>query len=80
LIDEKQIDISLKRLMKARFELGEMDEPSQVSWAQIPYSVVDSKEHRELALRMARESLVLLQNNQSLLPLNKNLKVAVVGT
>ena len=79
LIDEKQIDISLKRLMKARFELGEMDEPSQVSWAQIPYSVVDSKEHRELALRMARESLVLLQNNQSLLPLNKNLKVAVVG-
>ena len=60
LIDEKQIDISLKRLMKARFELGEMDEPSQVSWAQIPYSVVDSKEHRELALRMARESLVLL--------------------
>ena len=62
LIDEKQIDISLKRLMKARFELGEMDEPSQVSWAQIPYSVVDSKEHRELALRMARESLVLLQN------------------
>lgn len=61
LIDEKQIDISLKRLMKARFELGEMDEPSQVSWAQIPYSVVDSKEHRELALRMARESLVLLQ-------------------
>ena len=80
LIDEKQIDISLKRLMKARFELGEMDEPSQVSWAQIPYSVVDSKEHRELALRMARESLVLLQNNQSLLPLNKNLKVAVVHT
>ena len=79
LIDEKQIDISLKRLMKARFELGEMDEPSQVSWAQIPYSVVDSKEHRELALRMARESLVLLQNNQSVLPLNKNLKVAVVG-
>ena len=58
LIDEKQIDISLKRLMKARFELGEMDEPSQVSWAQIPYSVVDSKEHRELALRMARESPV----------------------
>ena len=79
LIDEKKIDISLKRLMKARFELGEMDSPELVSWAQIPYSVVDSKEHRELALRMARESLVLLQNNQNVLPLNKNLKVAVVG-
>ena len=79
LIDENQIDISLKRLMKARFELGEMDEPSQVSWTQIPYSVVDSKEHRELALRMARESLVLLQNNQDILPLNKSMKVALVG-
>ena len=79
LIDEKKIDISLKRLMKARFELGEMDNPELVSWAQIPYSVVDSKEHRELALRMARESLVLLQNNQNVLPLNKSLKVAVVG-
>lgn len=79
LIDEKKIDISLTRLMKARFELGEMDSPEQVSWAQIPYSVVDSKEHRDLALRMARESLVLLQNNGNVLPLNKNLKVAVVG-
>ena len=79
LIDENQIDVSLKRLMKARFELGEMDEPSQVSWTQIPYSVVDSKEHRELALRMARESLVLLQNNQDILPLNKSMKVALVG-
>jgi len=79
LIDEKKIDVSLTRLMKARFELGEMDSPELVSWAQIPYSVVDSKEHRDLALRMARESLVLLQNNGNVLPLNKNLKVAVVG-
>lgn len=79
LIDEEKIDVSLKRLMKARFELGEMDRPELVSWAQIPYSVVDSKEHRELALRMARESLVLLQNNGNLLPLNKEMKIALVG-
>lgn len=77
LIDESQIDLSLTRLMKARFELGEMDE--NVSWNKIPLSVVDSKEHRELALRMARESMVLLQNNQNILPLSKELKVAVVG-
>ncbi|MDE6173269.1 MAG: glycoside hydrolase family 3 C-terminal domain-containing protein, partial [Bacteroides sp.] len=79
LIDEEKIDVSLKRLMKARFELGEMDRPELESWAQIPYSVVDSKEHRELALRMARESLVLLQNNGNLLPLNKEMKIALVG-
>ena len=77
LIDEATLDRSLKRLMKARFELGEMDE--DVSWRNIPYSVVDSKEHKALALKMAQEGLVLLQNKGNLLPLGKQLKVAVIG-
>lgn len=77
LIDEKEIDISLKRLLTARFELGEMDE--QPAWSEIPASVLNSKEHQALALRMARESLVLLQNKNNILPLNTNLKVAVMG-
>ena len=77
LIDEKEIDISLKRLLTARFELGEMDE--QPAWAEIPTSVLNSKEHQALALRMARESLVLLQNKNNILPLNTHLKVAVMG-
>lgn len=77
LIDEKQIDISLKRLLTARFQLGEMDE--QPAWSEIPASVLNSKEHQQLALRMARESLVLLQNKNNILPLNANLKVAVMG-
>lgn len=77
LIDEKRVDTSLRRLLKARFELGEMD--TDVSWNKIPYAVVDSKEHRDLALRMAHESIVLLQNKKNLLPLSKKLKVAVVG-
>lgn len=77
LIDEKEIDISLKRLLTARFELGEMDE--QPAWLEIPASVLNSKEHQALALRMARESLVLLQNKNNILPLNTNLKVAVMG-
>lgn len=77
LIDEEKINVSVKRLMKARFELGEMDE--DVSWNEIPYSVVDSKEHRALALRMAQESIVLLKNAGNVLPLNKQMKVALVG-
>ena len=77
LIDEKEIDISLKRLLTARFELGEMDEQS--AWSEIPTSVLNSKEHQALALRMARESLVLLQNKNNILPLNTHLKVAVMG-
>ena len=78
LIKESDIDVSITRLMTARFELGEMDDPSQVEWSKIPYSVVDSKEHRALALKMAQESMVLLKNN-GILPLNTNNKVVVMG-
>ena len=79
LINESQIDISVKRLLKARFELGEMDNPSLVSWTKIPYSVVDCAVHRQLALQMARESIVLLQNKNNILPLDTDGKIALVG-
>ena len=77
LITEERIDTSLKRLLIARFELGEMD--NETEWSNIPYSVVDSKEHKELALKMARETMVLLQNKNNILPLKGNEKIALVG-
>ncbi|MEL5894532.1 glycoside hydrolase family 3 C-terminal domain-containing protein [Bacteroides sp. GD17] len=76
LIDEARIDASLLRLLTARYQLGEMD--SSNAWP-IPYSVVNSKPHQDLALRMARESIVLLQNKDNILPLDKKLTVAVMG-
>ena len=76
LVEESRIDISLSRLLKARFELGEMND--KMVW-DIPFSVVNSKKHQELALLMAQESMVLLQNKNSILPLNKKLKIAVMG-
>ena len=78
LIKESDIDVSIKRLLTARFELGEMDSPELVEWNKIPYSVVDSKEHRALALKMAQEGMVLLKNN-GLLPLKQGMKVVVMG-
>ena len=77
LIDVGTIDRSVTRLMKARFELGEMDE--DVSWRSIPYSVVDSKEHRALAAKMSRQTMVLLQNKNDILPLDKRMKIALMG-
>ena len=77
LIDEATVDTSVTRLMKARFELGEMD--TDVSWNRIPYSVVDSEEHRSLALKMAQESMVLLTNCDGFLPIRKDLTVALIG-
>ena len=77
LIPEERIDISVRRLLKARFELGEMDDTHP--WNHIPYSVVASAQHNVLALKMAQESMVLLQNKRNLLPLNKKMTVAVIG-
>jgi beta-glucosidase len=79
-ISEKDIDISVIRLLKARFELGEMDNLSDVSWSQIPYSVVASNEHDKLSLEMARKSMTLLLNKNNILPLKRGgLTVAVMG-
>ncbi len=80
LIDEEEIDVRLMRVLVGRFELGEMDDDSNVPWASIPMSVVNSKEHRQLALDMARQSMTLLQNKNNILPLSKTVgKIAVIG-
>lgn len=80
LLSENEVDKHLMRVLKARFELGEFDDDSQVPWAQIPMSIVNNEAHRQMALDMARESMVLLQNKGAVLPLKKNKeKIAIVG-
>jgi len=79
LLAERDIDVALKRLFTARFRLGMFDPPSMVSYAQTPESEIDSQPHRQLALKLARESMVLLKND-GVLPLRKSgIKIAVVG-
>lgn len=80
LIKESQIDISLERLFMIRFRLGMFDPPSMVKWAQTPSSVLESAPHKAHSLKMARQSIVLLKNENNILPLKKTLKkIAVVG-
>lgn len=81
LLTESNIDIALKRLFKARVLLGEFDPPSKVPYTQIPDSALDSQKHKDLALKTARKSMVLLKNENSLLPLdNEEIKsIAVIG-
>lgn len=79
-IDEKAVDVAVKRLLTARFALGEMDEPEKVSWTGIPFSVVASAGHDSLALDMARKSMTLLMNKDNTLPLKRGgLTIAVMG-
>jgi len=80
LMTEAEVDKHVIRLLEGRFDLGEMDDPSLVEWSKIPYSEMDSKAHRQLALDMARQSIVLLQNRGDVLPLKRNKeRIAVIG-
>src|SRR5690606_16841223 len=77
---EEEIDVRLIRVLKGRFDLGEMDDDDLVPWTKIPMSVVNSEEHRKLAFDMALQSMTLLQNKNNILPLNKSInKLAVIG-
>ena len=79
-ISESEIDKAVKRLFKARFKLGMFDPGEEVDYTQIPYEIVDNEKHKQLALETARKSLVLLKNENNLLPLKKDLKsIAVIG-
>ena len=80
LLSEAEVDKHVIRLLEGRFDLGEMDDPSLVEWSKIPYSAMSTKASAQIALDMARQCIVLLQNNGNILPLKKNAeKIAVIG-
>lgn len=80
LVDEATVDLAVRRLFIARFRLGMFDPAERVPYASIAASIVDSPGHRSLALEAARESIVLLQNKDEVLPLPKSIKsLAVIG-
>ena len=77
---EQKIDESVIHLLEIRFRLGMFDPPAMVKYSRIPVSELDSKAHKEHALQMARESIVLLKNEHHTLPLQKTIKkIAVLG-
>ena len=69
LVTEGEIDRSVIRLFTTRMRLGMFDPPAEVKWASLPPDAVCCREHAALALRAARESIVLLKNN-GILPLD----------
>ena len=80
LVSEQEIDNALRYVLETRFRLGLFDPPALDPYARIPYSENNSPAHQALALRVARESMVLLKND-GLLPLDraKIKRIAVIG-
>ena len=78
-VTEADLDRAVFRILKARFELGEMEPDDNVSWHSIPSELLACDEHHALALKMARETMTLLQNRNNVLPLKKEARYAVVG-
>ncbi len=81
LVKQEVIDESLTNILTGRFLLGEFDSPTDNPYSNIPISCIESKAHQELARETARQSLVLLKNQDNLLPLNKNSvrHIAIIG-
>lgn len=79
LIQEKDLDVSLRRIFRSRMELGIMDPSDRTPWANLNKDVVDCQKHKDHALKVARESMTLLKN-KGVLPLSKDIKtLAVIG-
>jgi len=80
IIPESQIDVSLRRLFEIRFRLGMFDSPEIVPFSRMDSTVLEAKSHKDLALKMSRQSIVLLKND-GILPVKKEglKKIAVLG-
>lgn len=81
LVSLAAIDTAVYRILIPRFKLGLYDPPEMVPYSKIPHSVIDSREHRAVAKEAAQKTIVLLKNENHLLPLdiNKIKSIAVIG-
>ena len=77
LLDEATVDRSLERVLCERIRLGELD--AKDPWSKLDTAIIESDSHRALSLKMAHESLVLLQNKDGVLPLGKCSRIALLG-
>lgn len=76
---EAQLDTALTRVLEARFSVGEFDSKADVEWRGTADSLLNRTAHQQLALKAARESIVLLKNSNDFLPLSKSKTIAVIG-
>lgn len=80
LIEEKVVDEAVRRILKVKFDLGLFDDPYRYCDEEREKQLLFSKTHQTVALNMAKKSIVLLKNENDLLPLDPSQKgIAVIG-
>ena len=80
LVTEEAIDTALGRVLRTRFKLGMFDPPKKSRWAKLDRKIINCEKHRRLALKAAHKSIVLLKNDNNLLPLDSTpKKITVAG-
>ncbi|MGB6267994.1 MAG: glycoside hydrolase family 3 N-terminal domain-containing protein, partial [Olleya sp.] len=79
-VDEKLIDDAARRILRVKFELGLFDDPYKYLDEAREKEVIGSQVIHDAALDMAKKSIVLLKNENNLLPLKKEgQKIALIG-
>ena len=79
LVSEKQVDEAVRRILRIKFELGLFKDPYKFSDAQREKAVVFAPAHLQAAREIARKSIVLLKNEDKVLPIANGKKIALVG-
>jgi len=80
-VKEATIDDAVRRILRVKFELGLFDDPYKYCDEEREKKLIYHPDHMEAALDMAKKSMVLLKNENNLLPLTKDQKkIAVIGT
>jgi len=78
-LDLAMIDDAVRRVLRLKFALGLFDDPYRYCNAEREKTLVGAVKHHAAAREVARKSMVLLKNDNDLLPLSKNQKIAVIG-
>lgn len=80
-ITQERLDDAVSRVIRVRMRLGEFDPQEGQPWAALKPDIIGGKAHRDMSLKAAQQSLVLLQNRDQLLPLDRRSikRIAVIG-
>ena len=78
-VSQKQIDEAVRRVLRLKFDMGLFEDPYKYCNAEREKATLFSAENRAAAREVARKSIVLLKNEQAVLPLKKGQKIALIG-